>query len=148
LLAHGLWFSLGTPTSSTTKTGRHDIAEILLRVFRLLTDFVCLYNYEFGLSLCKIVRSSVILLLPLFISVALTTKNQIKSNHITINIHYSIIYSKKCYRNLSFLPTISTCWLHQQNSYQSSGELSRILTVSRSYVMASKFWFLRRSALY
>jgi len=28
-------------------------------------DFVCLYNYEFWLSLCKIVRSSVILLLPL-----------------------------------------------------------------------------------
>ena len=38
-------------------------------VFRLLTDFVCLYNYEFGLSLCKIVRSSVILLLPLFIEI-------------------------------------------------------------------------------
>jgi hypothetical protein len=35
--------------------------------FRLLTDFVCLYNYEFWLSLCKIVRSSVILLLPLLI---------------------------------------------------------------------------------
>jgi hypothetical protein len=34
-------------------------------VFRLLNDFVCLYNYEFGLSLCKIVRSTVILLLPL-----------------------------------------------------------------------------------
>ena len=34
-------------------------------VFRLLTDFVCLYNNEFWLSLCKIVRSSVILLLPL-----------------------------------------------------------------------------------
>ena len=32
----------------------------------MLTDFVCLYNYEFWLSLCKIVRSSVILLLPLF----------------------------------------------------------------------------------
>ena len=28
LLAHGLWFSPGTPASSTTKTGRHDIAEI------------------------------------------------------------------------------------------------------------------------
>ena len=27
-------------------------------VFRMLTDFVCLYNYEFWLSLCKIVRSS------------------------------------------------------------------------------------------
>jgi len=32
LLALGLWFSLGTPASSTTKTGRHDIAEILLKV--------------------------------------------------------------------------------------------------------------------
>jgi hypothetical protein len=32
----------------------------------LLTDSVCLYTYEFWLSLCKIVRSSVILLLPLF----------------------------------------------------------------------------------
>jgi hypothetical protein len=29
---HGRWFSLGTPASSTTKTGRHDIAEILLKV--------------------------------------------------------------------------------------------------------------------
>jgi hypothetical protein len=32
LLAHGRWFSLGTPASSTTKTGRHDIAEKLLKV--------------------------------------------------------------------------------------------------------------------
>ena len=32
LLAHGRWFSPGTPNSSTTKTGRHDIAEILLKV--------------------------------------------------------------------------------------------------------------------
>jgi hypothetical protein len=32
LLAHGRWFSPGTATSSTTKTGRHDIAEILLKV--------------------------------------------------------------------------------------------------------------------
>jgi hypothetical protein len=38
-------------------------------VFRLLTDFVCLYNYEFGLSRSKIVRSSVILLLPLFLRI-------------------------------------------------------------------------------
>jgi hypothetical protein len=29
LHAHGRWFS---PASSTTKTGRHDIAEILLKV--------------------------------------------------------------------------------------------------------------------
>ena len=32
LLAHGRWFSPGTPASSTTKTRRHDIAEILLKV--------------------------------------------------------------------------------------------------------------------
>jgi hypothetical protein len=32
LLAHGRWFSSGTPASSITKTGHHDIAEILLKV--------------------------------------------------------------------------------------------------------------------
>jgi len=32
LLAHGQCFSPGTPASSTTKTGRHDIAEILMKV--------------------------------------------------------------------------------------------------------------------
>ena len=32
LLAHGRWFSPGTLASSTTKTGRHDITEILLKV--------------------------------------------------------------------------------------------------------------------
>jgi hypothetical protein len=32
LLAHGWWFSSGTPASSTTKTGHHDIAEKLLKV--------------------------------------------------------------------------------------------------------------------
>ena len=32
LLAHSRWFSPGTLASSTTKTGRHEIAEILLKV--------------------------------------------------------------------------------------------------------------------
>jgi serine/threonine protein kinase len=32
LLAHGRWFSPGIPASSTTNTGCHDIAEILLKV--------------------------------------------------------------------------------------------------------------------
>ena len=32
LLAHGRWFSPGTLAFSTTKPGRHDIAEILLKV--------------------------------------------------------------------------------------------------------------------
>jgi len=40
LLAQGRWFSPGTPAFSTTKTGRYDIAEILLKVafpFKLVT---------------------------------------------------------------------------------------------------------------
>ena len=32
LLVHGRWFSPGTPASSSTSTGRHDIAKILLKV--------------------------------------------------------------------------------------------------------------------
>jgi hypothetical protein len=32
LLAHGRWFSPGTPASSATKTGHHYTAEILLKV--------------------------------------------------------------------------------------------------------------------
>jgi hypothetical protein len=32
LLVHGRWFSPDTLASSTTKTGRHDITEILLKV--------------------------------------------------------------------------------------------------------------------
>jgi hypothetical protein len=32
LLAQGRWFSPGTPAFSTTKTGRHDTAEILLKM--------------------------------------------------------------------------------------------------------------------
>jgi hypothetical protein len=32
LLAHDRWLSPGTPASFTTKTGHHDIAEILLKV--------------------------------------------------------------------------------------------------------------------
>jgi hypothetical protein len=32
LLFHGRWFSSGTPASSNTETGSHEIAEILLKV--------------------------------------------------------------------------------------------------------------------
>jgi hypothetical protein len=32
LLAYGQWFSPVTPASSTTKTGGHDIVEILMKV--------------------------------------------------------------------------------------------------------------------
>jgi hypothetical protein len=52
LLTHGRWFSPGTPVSSTTKTDRHDIAEILLKVtlsiknqcFRNTLSHTCLHK--------------------------------------------------------------------------------------------------------
>jgi hypothetical protein len=45
LLAHGWWFSPCTPASSTTKTGRHEIAEILLKV-ALKTINQIKFNYR------------------------------------------------------------------------------------------------------
>jgi hypothetical protein len=39
LLTRGRWFSPGTPASSTTKTGRHDIAEIwILHRYQMVYD--------------------------------------------------------------------------------------------------------------
>jgi hypothetical protein len=53
-------------------------------VFRLLTDFVCLYTYEFWLFLWKIVRSSVILLLSLWLFTSCMTDlyYQVLMNHL------------------------------------------------------------------
>ena len=62
LLSHGRWFSPGTPASSTTKTGRHDIAEILLKVALNTTKHIIAYQYFvfvlsgwFGLCCCAII---------------------------------------------------------------------------------------------
>jgi hypothetical protein len=46
LLAHGRWFFPGTPASSTTKTGRHDIAEILLKVALKNKNQIKKYYYD------------------------------------------------------------------------------------------------------
>ena len=61
-----------------------------------LTDFVCLYTYEFWLSLWKIVRISVTLLLPLF---SLLYGYRFFLNIcITSCVFYCLFYSKlKCY---------------------------------------------------
>ena len=48
LLTHGRWFSPDTPASSTTKTGRHDIAEILLKVALNTKNLINIaYHYLF-----------------------------------------------------------------------------------------------------
>ena len=44
MLAHGRWFSPGTPASSTTNTGRYDIAEILLKVALSPTNNQSIYG--------------------------------------------------------------------------------------------------------
>jgi len=44
LLAHGQWFSQGIPASSTTKTGRHDIAESGIKHQKSLQSFFLVSN--------------------------------------------------------------------------------------------------------
>ena len=47
MLADGRWFSPDTPVSSTTKTGRHDIAEILLKVaLNIKNQINCQLNFH------------------------------------------------------------------------------------------------------
>jgi hypothetical protein len=48
LLAHGWWFSPGTTASFTTKTGRHDIAEILLKVVLSTTKSINVFIQDLG----------------------------------------------------------------------------------------------------
>ena len=64
-------------------------------VFRMLTDFVCLYTYEFWLFLCKIVRSSIILLLPLF---PITHQN-CQFDSWTVVFHTDVSENSYCCRN-------------------------------------------------
>jgi hypothetical protein len=74
LLAHGRWFSPGTPASSTTKTGRHDIAEIFLKV-----------------ALNTINQSSIIILLNVHREVCRITR---KKTHLSTinNVHLTVAY--------------------------------------------------------
>jgi hypothetical protein len=66
LIARGRWFSPGTPASSTTKTGCHEIAEILLKIalntknqiitflllhFRIIQSIPLLVEYQFPMVL-------------------------------------------------------------------------------------------------
>jgi hypothetical protein len=54
LLAHGRWFSLGTLASSTTKTGRHDKAEIMLKVALNTINQSINQSFGFGPTLIRV----------------------------------------------------------------------------------------------
>jgi hypothetical protein len=74
-------------------------------VFRLLTDFVYLYTCEFWLSLCKIVRSSVILLLPYrkTVKFEITGPHQILEYifYIYLNKNWKIYLSEQSFTRLN-----------------------------------------------
>ena len=66
LLSHGRWFSPGIPASSTTKTGRHDIAEILMKVALSTKNQIksnYYYSIEFGIVLTVLYSQLIILLI-------------------------------------------------------------------------------------
>ena len=57
LLAHGRWFSPGTPAPSTTKTGRHDITEILLKVaLSTINQSSIIISLNVHREVCRITR--------------------------------------------------------------------------------------------
>ena len=62
LLAHGRWLSPGTQVSSITKTGRHDIAEILLKVALKHNQSIKIRRYQRPFQVGK---STQYLILPL-----------------------------------------------------------------------------------
>ena len=70
-------------------------------VFTVLTDLFCLYNYEFWLSLCKIVRSSVILLLSLF-------NRYFVLSFALVGVHVAHLFSFLCLPICVFLVTSTT----------------------------------------
>ena len=104
-----------------------NLAASSFRVFRLLTDFVCLYNYEFWLSLCKIVRSSVILLLPLFVVCWFSRYEKELCHPEEWFFGYPLsVASFQCFLFLSFASNISWlfyCWCLSYFALHSSKKL-------------------------
>jgi predicted membrane protein len=103
---------------------------------KIWTDFVCLYNYEFWLSLCKIVRSSVILLLPLF-SIPFHYSTYFSSVFF-ISFHYSICLSPI----LSISYHYSTC-LSSIFPYHFTFQLTLWKIRKKSRLNSEKVWKIR-----
>ena len=87
LLSHGRWFSPGTPASSTTKTGRHDIAEILLKV---VLNTINQSNQSINFPLINLIKIMVRCLLYLFCTFFFG--KTITSNNIPFGVIPGVIY--------------------------------------------------------
>ena len=95
LLAHGRWFS---PASSTTKTGRHDIAEILLKVAlkhqKSNQNHVTLMNLQY-LSLRIYYTNSVVILIKSFSSWGTNSSwspSKLYVSSITFELYFFLIF--------------------------------------------------------
>jgi hypothetical protein len=111
LLAHGRWFSLGIPASSTTKTGRHDIAEILLKVaskhqksnqiksnqiFFFLCCFYVFFLFSFFFCIlikypCNTVFSSVMIKMPEYHLIRNCSTHKKNYSEISEDLFYCVV---------------------------------------------------------
>ena len=90
-LATGWWFSPGTPISSTNKTDRHNITEILLKVaLNTITSslLICIWKVKF-----------IILIIPWIINVrvhrVISKESGICNNHCWINYILGMIIKRE-----------------------------------------------------
>jgi hypothetical protein len=85
LLARGQWFSLGTPASSTTKTGRHEIAEILLKV--VLNTKNQSINQSIHITIITIIITDRHDITKILLKVALNTIKQNKQYSVRLSLY-------------------------------------------------------------
>jgi hypothetical protein len=106
LLAHGRWFSPGTSAFSTTKTGRHDIAEILLKVALNQNKSKSKSIYGFWLPIWYLFMSS-----SLFLSLNQCVLHRIWFIHTYNQIQKAvcIIFSWKAFSNQTLIQAITWC---------------------------------------
>jgi hypothetical protein len=69
LLANGPWFSSGTPASSTNKTGRHDVAEMLLKM-------VLNTKYQIIVASDQLTTASIVLKAVIYVNCVYHTASQ------------------------------------------------------------------------
>jgi hypothetical protein len=110
LLAHGQWFSPGTPASSTTKTGRHDIAEILLKV-ALNTINQSNQIFILGSSCCSFKNLHTVICWILSVMSLIMISFSANQHIACISPHVKICMQLKAYRlsELIFLIFIRSC---------------------------------------
>jgi hypothetical protein len=94
LLVHGRWLSPGTPASSTTKTGRHDINEILLKVGlkhkKSKSNLIWVHPVLSGIFVARSIVFCVLFFLSLYVLERFEdTKGEIRRRKLKKDIHHN-----------------------------------------------------------